>query len=173
MHRHVADPLLVLQLQPGREWYLLTDLGDELLVHHGAPLQAVQGMLQLIHELVGFSSKTSGVTGGLQVGDRANLISFCLIRNQCEVPPGALLLCPFRFRFFVPILVCESALHKMRETIAFHHSYEVEVEISPILGCSFTVQGECSVESDLLLHQSTTASLSIEQPFCSSMTCVT
>ena len=92
MHRHLADPLLVLQLQPRRERHLLADFGDELLVHLGAPLQAVQGVLQFIHELVGFSSKTGGVTGGLQVGDRANLISFGLIRNQREIPPRTLLL---------------------------------------------------------------------------------
>jgi len=30
---HIADPLLVLQLQPRREWRLLADFGDELLVH--------------------------------------------------------------------------------------------------------------------------------------------
>src|SRR5260370_40580433 len=83
----------------------------------------------------------------------ANLVSLRVIRNQREVAPGALLLCPCRFCLFVPVLACETALHKMRETIAFHHSYEVEGEISPILGCSFAVQGECSVESDLLLHQ--------------------
>jgi len=40
-----------------------------LLVHLGAPLQAVQGMLQFIHELVGLSSKTGGRNRGLQVGD--------------------------------------------------------------------------------------------------------
>src|SRR5216684_7099307 len=68
MHRHIADPFLALQLQPRRRWHLLADLGDELLVYLSAPLETVQGMLQFIDELVGFSPETGGVTGGLQIG---------------------------------------------------------------------------------------------------------
>jgi len=55
--------------QPGCECTFWRISAYELLVHLGSPLQAVQGMLQFIHELVGLSSKTGGVTGGLQVGD--------------------------------------------------------------------------------------------------------
>ncbi len=153
MHRHIADPLLVFQLQPRREWHLLADLGDELLVYLGAPLEAVQGMLQFIHELVGFSPETGGIAGGFQIGYGADLISFCLIRHQSEIPPGTLLLGAFCFPFFVPILMRETAFHETGETISFDHGYQVEIEVSSVLGRCFAVQGEGSVEFDLLLHQ--------------------
>ena len=125
MHRHIADPLFIFQLEPRRRWHLLADLGDELLVYLGAPLEAVQGMLQFIHELVGFSCETGGVTGGLQIGYRANLISFGLIRHQSEIPPRALLLGAFGFSFFMSTLMHEPALHKT-ETVSFNHGYQVE-----------------------------------------------
>src|SRR5712692_6399442 len=112
MHRHIADPLFIFQLEPRRRWHLLADLGDELLVYLSAPLETVQGMLQFIDELVGFSCETGGITGGLQIGYRANLISFGLIRHQCEIPPRTLLFGTFCLPFFMSTLVHEPALHK-------------------------------------------------------------
>src|SRR5712672_1850449 len=47
----------------------------------------------------------------------------------------------------------KTAFHKARETIASDYSYQVEVEISSILGSCFAVQGECSVKFDLFLDQ--------------------
>ena len=110
-------------------------------------------MLQFIHELICLSSQTSGEARRLQIGNRANLISFRLIRHQSEIPPRTLLLGAFGFAFFVPVLVCETAFHKTRETISFNHGYQVEVEIPPVLGGRLAVQRKRSFESDLLLHQ--------------------
>ena len=82
MHRHIADPLLVFELQPRRGRDFLADLGDEFLVHLGAPLQTVQGMLELINELVGLSGHRRSKTRSLQIGNRTNLISLGLICHQ-------------------------------------------------------------------------------------------
>src|SRR5712671_2542110 len=149
MYGHIADALFVLQLEPGRGWHLLADFGDELLVHLGTPLQAIEGMLQLVNELVGFSSKTSGVAGSLQIGDRTNLISFRLIRNKGEVPPWTLFLGALGFPFFMPALVREPTFHEAGKTTAFDHGYQVEIEVSAVLGCRFAMKGKCSLEFDL------------------------
>src|SRR5690348_13168861 len=118
MHRQVADPLLVLERQPRRERHLLAYLSDELLIHLGAPFEAVQSVLQFADELICLWSQTSGVAGSFQVGNRTDLISFCLIRHYCEIPPGTLFFDAFRFSLSGPLLMSEAAADKARETIA-------------------------------------------------------
>src|SRR2546425_12650321 len=127
MHRHIADPLLVLERQPRRERYFFADFGDEFLVYLGAPLEAVQGVLEFIDELVGFSPETGSVAGGLQIGNRANLIALGLIRNQREIPPRTLFLVALGFPLFVPVLVREAAFHETGKTVSFNRSEERRV----------------------------------------------
>ena len=59
----------------------------------------------------------------------------------------------FGLSFFVPVLVGEAALHEARETVSFNYGYEIEVEISSVLGRRFAVQDKRSYQPDLLFHQ--------------------
>jgi len=70
----------------------------------------------------------------------------------------------------VSALMSETAGDKSWKTVAFDNSNQIEVEVSAVLRGCFTIQGEGSMQLDLLLQDADAAWGSGGHPFWSSIT---
>src|SRR5208283_804530 len=114
-HRHIGDTFGLFRRQPRCLGNLAANPLDHILIHLDVVLEAVQRVLQLIHQLVGAVAPPRCDTVADQVGDPADLIATGFHGNVRQVPPGRLDLGLFVLLFLIPLAHVKAALHKAGE----------------------------------------------------------
>src|SRR5579863_2076909 len=111
-HRHVGDTPGLFRRQPRSLGNLGANPLDHILIHLDVMLEAVQRVLQLIHQFVGVVVPPRCDAVADQVGDSADLIATSLHGNVCKVPPGRLDFGLLVLLLLIPLAHFKTALDK-------------------------------------------------------------
>src|SRR5258708_5229359 len=109
---HISDSLFLFELEPWCLTYFVSDCAEDVLVRLCAMFQLVKRVLKLVNELPCQIVSSICQTGGLEIGDRTNLIPSCLHGNLRQVPPGARRLWSFVLLRCVPFFVLKRSRTK-------------------------------------------------------------
>src|SRR5579871_1780376 len=153
MHRHLIDPFLLFEGQPGSFVHLLAYFLDQFLIGLRSELELVKRVLQLVDQEPCKIFTSFSQTGCLKVRDRSDLIAARLHCNLWKVPPGARRFGSFVFLFRVLLAIVEAVLNKLGKAVAFDHTNKIEVEVAAVPGRGFRMQRERAREAKLPVNQ--------------------